>query len=1240
MAEWTEAQKKAIYEPSGEGSILVSAAAGSGKTAVLVERIVNMITRPRDRVSVDELLVVTFTEAAAAEMRERIVRRIGEAYRGALSSGDAHEAKYLREQIRLTASADINTIDSFCLNVVKNNFHVLAADPNFSIMDNNARNMLMDDALSELFMSLYASENAEESERFNSLVNIYASNRDDEGLKRVIRKVYNFTEPFPDPSEWLSEKADMYSGDMAESKWVKDIFFKEYKEGIIRRHEDFWNALADEMLEKVKEKYGIDTSGLTAYEEIEEAKAYWGKIWTNVIKCREAVSALKKAESYDDIYEVYKTYIEKKKYLGLAINIVPKDKEAPDDEWRRYYGEYDYMREKLRGEWDKLPKVERGAFNAYIHAEELKKHVSDIVWLTEKFARLFEEKKNKKNEKTFADIEHLTYRLFRDNENIRGEYAKRYREILIDEYQDTNGLQDAIFTSISRDGKNMFMVGDLKQSIYRFRGGDPTIFKNKSKLFGEGGGKKITLSQNFRSRFEVLRSINSVFSAVMSDEVGDVVYGDDEALHRDADKEYYENAVSADDINNGYASELHTISVFPGEDENGELTAEKAEAAHIAKRIRALVDGQFKIYDKNSNAYRNTEYRDIVVLVRSVKGGGDVLAETLERFSVPAFVQKEEYFERREIKLMLSLISLINNHLQDIPLAAVMRSPIGGFTENELALIRIESKDKSYYKAVKYYKSDAKKIGEKEKRLRAKCRRFTSNLDRWRGYVKTKSIAQLIWTLYEETGFYDFMGALEGGEEAQANLKLLYERAKKYEDSGFKGIFNFIRYIERMENRHDDISGARLVNESHNVVRIMTIHKSKGLEFPIVFLARTAKRFNASMPNEENRVRLHKDFGIGVDYYNYEDMYRKELMFNKHIKDETDREHRSEEMRLMYVAMTRAREKLIVTYSRAYKDRDDYDKKAEALASVCQGMTGIARAAAEASCCGDWIAPAVIKNGECWERFEKTYTSLEYGEDEETDGTDSVMENPDAVREQVRKILEFKYKYPLSGAIPAKTSVTAIKEMEDAEHTLREGPVYMARLPVFLRGEKSGAQIGTAHHQVMAYIDIDKMKNAPKSDYARIVADETERIAAEGQLDKCIAEDKKLLNDICKNVRGFFESEMGERLLTAKNVRRECPFEIEITAREYDGALSEEYGEETVMVQGIIDLYFEDENGDIILVDYKTDRCKTAEEQMKVADRYKRQLRLYAQAVEKILKKPVKDKYLYLFSAKSVVKLD
>ncbi len=1240
MPTWTDDQKKAIYEPSGEGNILVSAAAGSGKTAVLVERIANMVIEKG--VSIDELLVVTFTEAAASEMRERIISRISKAYREAVNERNADKSHYLKEQMRLAANSDINTIDSFCLNVVKNNFHVLGVDPNFGIMDTHEGDMLVDDTLSDLFMSLYATDNEAEKEKFTSLVNVYASNRDDEGLKKIVKKLYNFSQSFPEPMHWLREKADMYDVDMTESRWIRDIIFERQCKDIIYRQSIDWELLIEQMLAWVEDYYGTELDCGSGPEKIREASLYWGdKLWKNVCMCKKAVESLKTVQEWDDMVSFYKTYIEKKSVLGNAINTVPKDIEADEQLWQCFYRRYDMLRNYLREDCSMLIHTDKEGFNKAVHADELKQTVDDFVWLTEKFNDAFEEKKNTRNLKSFSDIEHLAYRLFSEYDKIRSEYAQRYTEILIDEFQDTNELQTSIFSAISRNNMNMFMVGDLKQSIYRFRGGDPTIFKAISHEYEdvETSGKKITLSQNFRSRIEVINGVNSLFSEVMSDVVGDVQYEGDEMLQRDAERECYEDSVNLQHPTNkriGYKPELYRLAVIDSNVEDGEsVSADYGEAAFIADKIRELVDGHFQISDRDGG-YRDIEYGDIAILMRSVKTNGPIMEKMLKSRGIPSFVQKEEYFERREIKLMLSLISLINNHMQDIPLAAVMRSPIGGFNENELARIRINNKNGSFYNAVAYFRSD----GENDELLQRKCRKFIFDLSRWREYVKTKSIASLIWTLYEETGIYDFMGALEGGEEAQANLKLLYERAKKYEASGFKGIFNFIRYVERMGNRNDDISGARLVSEKHSVVRIMTIHKSKGLEFPVVFVARTTKRFVPVMPGDENRIMLHKDLGIGIDYHNYENMYRKKLIFTEYIKEVNRKEYLSEEMRLLYVAVTRAREKLYITCVNSYNQREDYKEKLDMWNQFYSDHSLTISECVNVRSYSDWIIPALYSNTSDWLIYDEEITTLIHNNAEEEKQEEIIIENENELRESVQKILEFKYDYTESGRIPAKTSVTAIKEMEDSEHTHEDDPVFMTQKPKFLRGEKLGAQIGTIHHQVMAFINIEKMKQLSSDDYEEFVRSEISRIYEAGQIEKDIIDDEAIVDMICENVCAFFKSDMGSEVFGAKRVYRESPFEIEISATEYDPELDEKYSNEAIVVQGIIDLYFEDKNGDIILVDYKTDRCKTIDEQMEVARKYSRQLELYSRAMEKILKKSVKDKYLYLFSAKSVVKLE
>ena len=554
---------------------------------------------------------------------------------------------------------------------------------------------------------------------------------------------------------------------------------------------------------------------------------------------------------------------------------------------------------------------------------------------------------------------------------------------------------------------------------------------------------------------------------------------------------------------------------------------------------------------------------------------------------------------------MLTLISLINNHIQDIPLVSVMRSPIGNFTENELSKIRLENRASSFYNAVKYYKSSCNDLTKEEQKLSKKCKSFLKDLDRWRGYVKMKSIAALIWTLYEETGFYDFMGALEGGDEAQANLKLLYERARKYEESGFKGIFNFIRYIERIEKRNENMIAAK--------------------------------------PTEEHRIQLHKDLGIGIDYINYENLYLKKLMFTKYIKRQNQSETLSEELRLLYVAMTRAKEKLIIVSSDKYKDENEFNQVLQEAIYNAKTMPQYI-IASKAKKYSDWLIPSIGISLNHWNfipRFlAKATVSDVIKEKQET----IKVKNIDEMREKVQKLLEFHYERPQSGNIPTKTSVTAIKEMAEEELTRKSDieyePIYMMQKPDFMRTEKLGTQIGTAHHQLMAFFDIEKIKTLTENNYADFVASELVRVTNDGQIDSNVVSDKNIADMICKNVTSFWKSDMGKEVLSAKKVYRESPFEISIPAYEYDNTLPDEYRNEQIILQGIIDLYFEDKNGDIILVDYKTDKCTSEAEQLAVAKKYEKQLILYARAMEKILKKSVKDKYLYLFSPQSVVKLD
>lgn len=1219
MAMWTSAQEKAINAPIGHGNILVSAAAGSGKTAVLVERIISGILK--GETDIDRLLVVTFTDAAAAEMKEKIIVRLQRALDEA--ENDAEEER-IKAQLKLSGGADITTIDAFCLKTVKNNFHVLGVDPNFFIADPAESELMMDDVIEELFNRLYI----ENDKRFLDLVDKYASNRDDRALKRLVFTIYKFILSFAEPMRWLDDKAAMYVEDMSGSEWAKEYVIKR---GCNRLGESCYRqfyALAGKMAE------AAGVSGCDMAEDNSEMKAYWGTLWKGICLCLSVADELRGVSNWDEAYEFYERYIKTSGGIdSLTPSRMPKRKLASDESWKYFCEARNAVKKSLRAEYKSLVSESAEDFNANVHSVELAETVNNIVWLVKEFEAAYMAKKEKRNIKEFHDIEHLAYRLFCENENIRMEYRDKYDEILIDEYQDTNGLQDAIFEKISNNNKNIFMVGDLKQSIYRFRGGDPTIFKGKSKVYSgaEADGRCIVLSQNFRSRQEILNSVNDVFSSIMSDNIGDVVYEGDELIMRGSERECYPEAKE----NN--ISELHSISLVLEDDseemdlpETSGSVSDKVEAAYIADRIYELIENRYQVYDKDLQRYRDVRCKDITILAKSVRYTSDVYIRALANRGIPAFVEIEDYFERREIRLILTLVSLINNHLQDIPLAAVMRSPIGGFTDNDIARVRLSHKNTEYfYEAV----CACAKYGE-DKILRAKCGRLIDNLTRWRGYVKQKSVANLIWSIYSETGFYDFMGALEGGEEAQANLKLLYERAKQYEQSGFKGLFNFLRYIEKLQNRNEDLSGAKLIGENHDVVRIMTIHKSKGLEFPIVFLAGMGKRLRGK-PNTESRVLLHKELGFGMQYADAEKSYYKDTLMKNLVAEANRAEELSEVMRLLYVAMTRPKEKLIVTSVKKYTTEEKWLAELDKWKNMLD-INGVMdeKTAAAASYYTDWICPAAIA-ADSWEFIEADMSSLTKELSKEDDEEKEETEPSDELIKAVEEILDFTYKYPKSGAIPSKTSVSALKQMSDfdSEVNMEAKPneydfSLMAQKPKFMRDKTPGNEIGTAHHQLMAYIDIEGLKKSENR--LEFIQSEIERITAEGQIDA-----DAVTENMAEHCLGFFESELAERMLRAKKLYREPPFQIGIPAKLFDNSLDSSYDNERVILQGVIDCFFEEEDG-IVLVDYKTDKVSSIES---IVEKYRLQLDLYAEAIEKITKKPVKQKYLYLFSIKSVVEL-
>lgn len=1199
---WTTDQLDAIYakwcneEKTKRCNILVQAAAGSGKTAVLVERIIRkLIPQNGDEpTDISKLLVVTFTNAAAGEMQERIAEALKKELAESIKVGDFRLQKHLKKQLSLISTADITTIDAFCLKTVRNYFHLLNIDPDFSIMDTSELELLKDDAMDKLFEELYEKNDKD----FLDLICRYTDGRDDGKISEKIKEIYNFIGSFPEPQKWIWSKALMY----------KDSGYWE-NEGVKRARGQL-EVARDALGEAAKiitgdENYE-DVMRINPPDEDNEFLDDWGNYYTAIYNEYFNVKEMMDSD-WDGIFDGLNM-----EYIRLTTKVLPVDKE---------------LKERVKGLRDEAKKAVLNAKNHIsMPRKDLKKMIEEDLFLvvsafarlTLRFSDIYMEMKKEQNVLEFSDVEHLCYKLFKENELVREEFRDRYEEILMDEYQDSNRLQDELFKIISR-GDNIFMVGDMKQSIYRFRSSDPTIFKEKIDLYKKdetAENRKVVLGKNFRSREMVLEGINRVFEYIMSQSAGGVDYDEDQRLNVGDEKAY-------EDKNPDYRSECIVIE---DKSEEGEADIDKTrlEARVIAKRIKELKNSGFLVkYTENVEVadpktgnirretvtkYREIENKDIVILMSSYKSVAHIYVEEMTKLGIDCYADSVGYFDRNEIKLVTALLKIISNPYQDIPLLGVMRSPVGGFDDDDLVNIRL-SGDGYIYSAMNalrraYEGGDCQMIHTAEKVIK-----FLDDIKRWRGYSKYMSSDKLLWTLYEETDIYSFVGALYGGEEAQANLRLLFERAKKYEGSGFKGLFNFVRYISLLRKKNAELSTASAISQNHDVVRVMTIHKSKGLEFPVVFLARAGAEF--MQKDTIGDILLHRKIGFGLDYIDFEKSIKVPNITKTLIAERIHAESISEEIRKLYVAMTRAKEKLVVTsvikgtksgYQPIYDGWEE--SKTMTPAEVLSKKKFI-----------DWIAPVSINNPTEWVFERISYID---GASEEIE----IREEKQEVRGGGRDISEYmNYQYPYRDVqdVPTKVSVSQIKRRKGNDEILTD----MISVPEFMYNNRKikGADRGTVIHYIMQTIPL-----SPNIDeeYVRHFVD-----------------DLVFKNEISKSERDavdvgiiarFFESPIGKRMISSKRIFREAAFETEIPAN----IISEEFpAEESVILQGVIDCYFEEDDG-LVVVDYKSDYYNNIEE---IKEKYTSQVELYSSAIEKITEKKVKSKFLYLFFGDDVVEL-
>ena len=1233
--KWTKEQLKAI--DTRRCNLLVAAAAGSGKTAVLVERIIKIVTDEKNPVDIDKLLVVTFTSAAAAEMRERIAAAITKALERNPSS------KSLQRQLTLLSRANITTMHSFCLDVIKNNFHTIDLDPAFRIGDETEGTLLKNEVLDEMFEDYYEKDDME----FFNLVEAYSGSKDDEKLKEMVLDLYRFSMSGPWPEKWLIDKAEEFNisslGELDKTVWVEVL-----KNDISMEVDSFIN-LYYKAIEMINDTEGIEEYLDTFNDEL-----------SRLINLKESLD-LGLSEIYDKLFKIS---------FG-RLKSIRKNKVSDVDVQNLVKSIRDEVKKKICKLQDDIFMLSPAEMLEGINLTyPFMKKLSEI---TLEFSKRFSERKKEKNMLDFNDLEHLCLKILidktEDGDTIPSKVSENFRElfdeVLVDEYQDSNNVQEAIINLVSRkntDNPNVFMVGDVKQSIYRFRQAKPELFLEKYNTYSrndEGKNKVIQLYKNFRSREEVINAVNYIFKEVMSLNVGELEYTEDEALNLGANfKELNEEGAYK-----GGEVELHILDkniTSENEDEDEEdIDSINLEARVVARRINELMsqanEEKFRVLDKETGEYRPLKYKDIVILLRATKNWSEIFLDELGLSGIPVYADTGSgYFESIEIRTIMSLLKIIDNPLQDVPMIAVLKAPFARFNAEELADIRMIDKSKYFYENILEIVNGDNEVSDE---LKKKCSIFIENLNKWRNKSVYTPIDEFIWYLYMDTSYYGYVGAMPNGVLRQANLKILFQRAKQYEETSFKGLFNFINFINKLRKSSGDMGSAKILGENEDVVRIMSIHKSKGLEFPVVFLAGAGKQFNLMDLN--NRILHHDDLGFGPDYIDLEKRISYSTLPKEAIKKKIRLETLSEEMRILYVAFTRAKEKLIITG--ATRDIDKTVEKWVQAASVEKSKISPAEVLKGKSYL-DWIGMALCqhKDGEplrerigvssgiakddlstwkvnLWDSnnlfVEKNLEAVdEISIDEEL----FINSRAETVDKEIARRLGYEYKYLDSTIIKSNISVSDLKkagyEPSDeyrGESLFKEKPVLKPR---FLQEKKglSAAERGTAMHFVMQKIDYDRVDSL-----------ENIKIQLEEMLqNELLTKDEfKAINPY--KIYNFFKCDLGKNILKVYNeggiIHRELPFFTRISASKVKEDISKESYSEEVRLQGVIDLFFE-LDGEIILVDYKTDYVEdNIEEEMN--RRYKIQLDYYSDAIKKITGKVVNKRYLYLFYIDKAIEL-
>lgn len=1247
--EYTEGQKQAINDHP-KGNILVSASAGSGKTRVLVDRIIKMVIT--QNVNIDKLLVVTFTKAAAKEMKERLQLALRSEYQ---ATDNPEQKRHLLWQLHKVPVADITTIDAFCQKLVGRYYYLLGMDPNFRMLtDATEIDLLREQVWDDLREELYRDD---DDGSFAALTENFSNDRSDDGLTKLIMKIYDFANVNDHPAQWLANAANFYHLD---SEQLADTqLFKQYIQPELQLAVSSMQMMINQMIQNAQ-LGELPKDEKLANQFNEQVKM----IQTQLLQ-----------PDWNELRDLLQQF-NNPRLSAAPRGAEPEQKELHEQNKQLKTDIIKTINELADGYFE----LAQGATVTLI--QQAMQRVDKLVTVVQAFSAAYDQAKKARQLMEFIDVEHAAYRILTNasepGQQIKAKLQNQYVEIMVDEYQDNNRLQEAILSQLAKpEAGNRFMVGDVKQSIYRFRLSDPTMFIDKQTRYATDNtaDELINLVENFRSTKNVTDFANLIFEQIMDQRVGDVDYVGPAHLKFGA-KYYPEAATTTAELllyqeNNAKdAQSLAVNATFVPED------GANGQAELIAQQIRQLVDDQVEIYDRHAQVMRPIKYGDVAIL--SPTHTNDlVLAEVLEKYAIPATInQAKSYFKTTEIQIMMALLSIIDNPYQDIALVAVLRSPIVGLDENQLAFMRINQQTGNYYQAVlNFYQnfetSQATPFGAA---VFAKISRFMEQLQQFRDLAQQRDLVTLIWTIYQETGFLDYVGGMPAGYQRQANLHALYERAAQYEQTSFKGVFQFVRFIERMQERDDDLGQANIETGADTVL-VTTIHGSKGLEFPVVFINDLNRQFN--MQDTRAKYELDDQLGVGITYFNLATREESNTLQKKIISNHAKRAAISEEMRKLYVAVTRAEQKLYLVGSFKHKKNQPTDEAG--FVQLWQGKTNANElllpesVRLKANNYLDWVGPAIARHPQisgsqptmsvlakdetqlafhlvtAAQLAEHQPTELETTEQATNWITalnqmnDAAMEDAVITKQQIDNEMDFVYPYQAATKTTAYQSVSEVKRLFDDPDNIELGsyqlldvdqvgqvkPAFVTPFgrPKFLQttSQASAAEVGTATHLVLQQMQLKEPPTIPT------ITAQIQQLVSDQVISEMVASQINVTG-----IMNFYQSELGQLVLdNAATTNREVPFSVLLNADQIFTGFQDDPNQ-SVLIHGIIDGYTVAED-ELILFDYKTDHVTPKNSVDQIVARYRGQVELYATALSQILKRPVNHKYLYLLDVNQTI---